>query len=147
MPLAPQRVLTQYGLQGVTTRDGLVAFLTRSTNQRSDGDYALGLYVMLSRARQLDDLFLVDLPERKVVESLLTSANPTLVQRMRHFEQQAKESTRVAQGIAHSLGWQLWDFELSSWRPIGIASLAGFMNQWKKWWCWLLDSMDWIFCH
>lgn len=107
MPLAPQRVLTQYGLQGVTTRDGLVAFLTRSTNQRSDGDYALGLYVMLSRARQLDDLFLVDLPERKVVESLLTSANPTLVQRMRHFEQQAKESTKVAQGIAHSLGWQL----------------------------------------
>ena len=107
MPLAPQKVLTQYGLQGVTTRDGLVAFLTRSTNQRSDGDYALGLYVMLSRARQLDDLFLVDLPEREVVESLLTSANPTLVQRMRDFEQRAEESAKVAQRIARSLGWPL----------------------------------------
>ena len=107
VPLAPQKVLTQYGLQGVTTRDGLVAFLTRSTNQRSDGDYALGLYVMLSRARQLDDLFLVDLPEREVVESLLTSANPTLVQRMRDFEQRAEESAKVAQRIARSLGWPL----------------------------------------
>ena len=107
MPLAPQKVLTQYGLQGVTTRDGLVAFLTRSTNQRSDGDYALGLYVMLSRARQLDDLFLVDLPDREVVESLLTSANPTLVRRMQQFEQRAVASRKVAQGIARSLGWQL----------------------------------------
>ena len=84
-----------------------MAFLTRSTNQRSDGDYALGLYVMLSRARQLDDLFLVDLPEREVVESLLTSANPTLVQRMRVFEQRAEESAKVAQRIARSLGWPL----------------------------------------
>ncbi len=105
--MAPQKVLTQYGLQGVTTRDGLVAFLTRSTNQRSDGDYALGLYVMLSRARQLDDLFLVDLPERKVVESLLTSANPTLVERMGYFEQRAEESRKVARRIARSLGWPL----------------------------------------
>ena len=46
-----RRFSTQYGLQGVTTREGLVAFLTRSTNQRSDGDYALGLYVMLSQSK------------------------------------------------------------------------------------------------
>ena len=56
IPLAPQKVLTQFGLQGITARSGIIAFLTHSGYQ-SPGDYALAVYVMMSRARQLEDVF------------------------------------------------------------------------------------------
>ena len=55
IPLAPRCVLTHYGLQGITAKNGLVAFLSKPSWMK-DPDYALAIYVMLSRPRKLDDL-------------------------------------------------------------------------------------------
>jgi len=84
-PLAPRNVLTHFGLQGVTARQGLVAFLSKPA-WMSNSDYGLAMYVMLSRARKLEDLHLVDLPERHIFEKFLHEHNPLLVERMRTFE-------------------------------------------------------------
>ena len=54
VPLAPRLVLTHYGLQGITAKDGIMLFLTRPPKM-TDSDYALALYVLLSRPRQLRD--------------------------------------------------------------------------------------------
>ena len=43
IPLAPQKVLTQFSLQGITARDGIITFLTQGGYQ-SQGDYALAVY-------------------------------------------------------------------------------------------------------
>ena len=85
IPLAPQKVLTQFGLQGITARDGIIAFLTQGGYQ-SQGDYAVAVYVMMSRARQLGDVFIVDLPKREIFEGFLQARNPTLVRRMQELE-------------------------------------------------------------
>ena len=106
IPLAPQKVLTQFGLQGITARDGIIAFLTQGGYQ-SSGDYALAVYVMMSRARQLDDVFIVDLPKREIFEGFLQAHNPTLVRRMQELEDMSHASEVVAENIARSVGWSL----------------------------------------
>ena len=106
IPLAPQKVLTQFGLQGITARDGIIAFLTQGGYQ-SSGDYALAVYIMMSRARQLDDVFIVDLPKREIFEGFLQAHNPTLVRRMQELEDMSRASEVVAENIARSLGWSL----------------------------------------
>lgn len=106
IPLAPQKVLTQFGLQGITARSGIIAFLTHSGYQ-SPGDYALAVYVMMSRARQLEDVFIVDLPKREIFEGFLQTHNPTLVRRMQELEDMSRSSEDVAEKIARSLGWSL----------------------------------------
>ena len=89
LPLAPRCVLTHYGLQGITARAGLVAFLSKPAWMK-DADYALAIYVMLSRPRKLDDLWIIDMPPRHMFQRFLHENNPLLVQRMQEFEQQAK---------------------------------------------------------
>ena len=106
IPLAPQKVLTQFGLQGITARNGIIAFLTHSGYQ-SQGDYALAVYVMMSRARQLDNFFIVDLPKREIFEGFLQAHNPTLVRRIEELEDMSRSSEDVAEKIAQSLGWPL----------------------------------------
>ena len=61
VPLAPRFVLTHYGLQGITAKHGIMLFLTRPPKM-TDSDYALALYVLLSRPRQLDDVHIPELP-------------------------------------------------------------------------------------
>ena len=99
-------MLTQFGLQGITARNGIIAFLTQS-NYQLPGDYALAVYVMMSRARQLDDVFIVDLPKREIFEGFLQAHNPTLVCRMGELEDMSRHSEDVAEKISRSLGWSL----------------------------------------
>ena len=109
VPLAPRCVLTHYGLQGVTARRGLVAFLSRPSWMR-DADYALAMYVMLSRPRKLDDLWIIDLPERDVFEGHLHAHNTTLVERMQQFEAQALRDESRALSYVRKLGWHSSEF-------------------------------------
>ena len=109
VPLAPRCVLTHYGLQGVTARRGLVAFLSRPSWMK-DADYALAMYVMLSRPRKLDDLWIIDLPERDVFEGHLHARNTTLVERMQQFEAQALRDESRALSYVRKQGWHSSEF-------------------------------------
>ena len=106
LPLAPRCVLTHYGLQGITARAGLVAFLSKPAWMK-DADYALAIYVMLSRPRKLDDLWIIDmpLPPRHMFQRFLHENNPLLVQRMQEFEQQAKLDETNALSYVSKLQW------------------------------------------
>lgn len=89
VPLVPRFVLTHYGLQGVTARNGILLFLTRPPKM-TDSDYALARYVLLSRPRQLADVHITgELPGREWFETKLVATNPVLVERMQFFEQQS----------------------------------------------------------
>lgn len=70
-----------------------------------DPDYALAMYVMLSRARKLEDLWLVDLPPRHMFESFLLDQNPLLVERMTEFQELAARSEESALRFPKYLGW------------------------------------------
>ena len=104
LPLAPRCVLTHYGLQGITARAGLVAFLSKPAWMK-DADYALAIYVMLSRPRKLDDLWIIDMPPRHMFQRFLHEHNPLLVQRMQEFEQQAKLDETNALSYVSKLQW------------------------------------------
>lgn len=108
-PLAPRNVLTHFGLQGVTARQGLVAFLSKPA-WMSNSDYGLAMYVMLSRARKLEDLHLVDLPERHIFEKFLHEHNPLLVERMRTFEAQALQDETNALRYIKRLDWHQQEY-------------------------------------
>ena len=104
LPLAPRCVLTHYGLQGITARASLVAFLSKPAWMK-DADYALAIYVMLSRPRKLDDLWIIDMPPRHMFQRFLHEHNPLLVQRMQEFEQQAKLDETNALSYVSKLQW------------------------------------------
>ena len=104
LPLAPRCVLTHYGLQGITARAGLVAFLSKPAWMK-DADYALAIYVMLSRPRKLDDIWIIDMPPRHMFQRFLHEHNPLLVQRMQEFEQQAKLDETNALSYVSKLQW------------------------------------------
>eukprot|EP00435_Cladocopium_sp_Y103_P048345 s4006_g14.t1 len=104
IPLAPRCVLTHYGLQGITARKGLVAFLTKPAWMK-DADYGLALYVMLSRARKLEDLWIIDLPPRGMFETFLHEHNKMLVARMKEFEARAADDEVEALPYLRKLGW------------------------------------------
>ncbi|CAK9076536.1 Transketolase [Durusdinium trenchii] len=105
VPLAPQRVLTHFGLQGITARSGLVAFLNQPPWMK-DGDYGLALYVMLSRATKLSDLWLIGVPERPYFEGFLHERNKTLVDRMSLFERLSVQSEQAAEKYIQKLLWR-----------------------------------------
>jgi len=103
--LAPQRVLTHFGLQGITARSGLVAFLNQPPWMK-DGDYGLALYVMLSRATKLSDLWLIGVPERPYFEGFLHEHNKTLVDRMSLFERLSVQNEQAAEKYIQKLLWR-----------------------------------------
>ncbi|CAK9002355.1 Uncharacterized protein SCF082_LOCUS7309 [Durusdinium trenchii] len=105
VPLAPQRVLTHFGLQGITARSGLVAFLNQPPWMK-DGDYGLALYVMLSRATKLSDLWLIGVPERPYFEGFLHEHNKTLVDRMSLFERLSVQNEQAAEKYIQKLLWR-----------------------------------------
>jgi hypothetical protein len=71
----------------------------------SAGDYFLALYVMLSRPTKLEDLLIVDLPDRSVFEQGLLQVS-TLAARMAYFEKRAEEGIPIAEGIMRdTLQW------------------------------------------
>ena len=105
VPLAPRFVLTHYGLQGITAKHGIMLFLTRPPKM-TDSDYALALYVLLSRPRQLDDVYIIgEMPEREWFETKLVEKNPVLVDRMRFFEERSATDVDRASRILAELGW------------------------------------------
>ena len=103
VPLAPQRALTHFG---IAARSGLVAFLNQPPWMMKDGDYGLALYVMLSRATTLSDLWLIGVPERPYFEGFLHERNKTLVDRMRLFERLSVESEPAAEKYIQKLDWR-----------------------------------------
>ena len=105
LPLAPRYVLTHYGLQGITARQGLLAFMSKPS-WVSQADYGLAMYVMLSRPTKLEDLWIVDLPPRNVFKNFLHEHNPPLVKRMREFEEQARMDEQKALKYVRRLSWQ-----------------------------------------
>ncbi|CAK9096081.1 Transketolase, partial [Durusdinium trenchii] len=105
VPLAPQRALTHFGLQGITARSGLVAFLNQPPWMK-DGDYGLALYVMLSRATKLSDLWLIGVPERPYFEGFLHEHNKTLVDRMSLFERLSVQNEQAAEKYIQKLLWR-----------------------------------------
>ena len=64
----------------------------------SDGDYFLAIYVLLGRATKLDDLLLVGVPARQLLEKGLL-ALPVLQQRMKPLEDRAAQDRAAAEGI------------------------------------------------
>ena len=74
-PLIHGMLRTAYAVQGLTLHGGVVVDLRRAGGL-GDDDWWLAIYVMLSRARQLTHLILVDFTEQ--VEDLLRrgSADP-----------------------------------------------------------------------
>ena len=84
----------------------MVAFLTKASYQ-SPADYVLAVYVMLSRARKLEDLFIVDMPDRDIFEGALRRLNPTLVARMEELQRMSAESLRGAKKDAAWLKWSI----------------------------------------
>ena len=105
IPLAPRHVLTHYGLQGITARSGLVAFLSKPAWMKESG-YALALYVMMSRPTKLDDLWIIDMPPRVMFETYLQEVNPVLVKRMEEFQKQAARDEENAVSYFTKLGWR-----------------------------------------
>jgi hypothetical protein len=107
IPLCPRYVNTHFGLQGQTARNGILAFL-KKPGEQTEGDYFLGVYVMLSRATKLTDILIVDLPDRSVFESSdekgLTNL-PRLQKRMQQFEELAKAGLEESASIMTKLGW------------------------------------------
>ena len=108
IPLAPRCVLTHYGLQGITAKNGLDAFVSKPAWMK-DPDYALAIYVTLSRPRKLDDLWIIDLPRRQMFEQLLHEQHPLLVQRMKEFKQQAQVDEMNALSYVSKLQWHQRD--------------------------------------
>ena len=74
-----------------------------------DPDYALAIYVTLSRPRKLDDLWIIDLPRRQMFEQLLHEQHPLLVQRMKEFKQQAQVDEMNALSYVSKLQWHQRD--------------------------------------
>jgi len=68
IPLAPAKVSTLYGLQGCTTKPGLLASwnLPKSLSQEQKW---LAIYVMLSRAPSFAQILSHGLPDRTVIEA------------------------------------------------------------------------------
>ena len=104
LPLAPRSVLGHFGLQGITARNGILTVLTKPPNT-TESDYALALYVLLSRATKLQDVYIVDLPERHWFERKLTETNPCLVERMRFFQHRSDASKLEGQRFLEKLNW------------------------------------------
>lgn len=75
LPLAPGGVLMHFGLQGITAKNGLVAFLSKPSWMK-DADYILAIYVVLSRLTKLEDLWIMDLPAQHFFEEPLHTHNP-----------------------------------------------------------------------
>ena len=71
-----------------------------------DADYALALYVMMSRATKLSDLHIVGLPDRRCFEGFLHDCNGRLVERMQNFEAISTRSMREAKAYITRLGWE-----------------------------------------
>ena len=95
LPLAPRYVLTHYGLQGITAKNGILLFLTKPPRV-APAEYVLALYVLLSRARKL---------YRSWFEEALVCHNPCLTQRMQFFEERSKRDVEAADLILSELGW------------------------------------------
>ena len=104
LPLAPRSVLGHFGLQGVTARKGILTVLTKPPNT-TESDYALALYVLLSRATKLQDVYIVDLPERHWFERKLTETNQCLVERMRFFQSRSDASKLEGKRFLDKLNW------------------------------------------
>jgi hypothetical protein len=107
LPLCPRYVNTHFGLQGQTARNGILAFLQKPA-ETSEGDYFLGVYVMLSRATKLSDILIVDLPERSLFESTDEKGLKNLARlqaRIQHFETLSEAGQEESKSIMHKLGW------------------------------------------
>ena len=83
---------TAYSAQGLTLEGGVVVDLRRAGGLQND-DWWLAIYVMLSRARKLDNLLLLGFTDQ--VEELLKRGPPVrLIEITRQLEERAKITVR-----------------------------------------------------
>lgn len=115
LPLAPQKVNTQFGLQGVTARQGMIAYLQKPQNM-DEGDHWLAVYVLLSRATKLDDLLISGLPP---IEFFQQGPGGTLLKHIADFEERAKQDVAKADAMLKSLGWPSAELLAASWHARG----------------------------
>ena len=89
-PLTHAMVRTAYSCQGLTLDGGIVVDLRRGGGLQDD-DWWLNIYVMLSRARRLDNLILLGLSQQ--VEDLLRKGPPErLVEIVKDLKRKAKKT-------------------------------------------------------
>ena len=89
-PLVHGKLRTAYAAQGLTLEGGVVVDLRRAGGM-DDDDWWLAIYVMLSRARRLENLILVGLTEQ--VENLLRRGPPAqLIKVTGELEGRARET-------------------------------------------------------
>ncbi len=115
IPLAPQKVNTQFGLQGVTARQGMIAYLQKPPMMHQ-GDHWLATYVLLSRATKLDDLLISGLPP---LEFFQQGPGGTLQKHIADFEERAKQDAAKADAMLKSLGWPSAELLAASWHARG----------------------------
>ena len=84
----------------------------KGANPKSDDDWWLDLYVMLSRATHSEDLLLMRAPD---VEFLLRGPPKTLKEALRKFAARTKACRKTAQALAAELGFQ--EFLPPGFRP------------------------------
>ena len=114
VPLAPQKVNTQFGLQGVTARQGMIAYLQPPIMH--EGDHWLATYVLLSRETKLDDLLISGLPP---LEFFQQGPGGTLQKHIADFEERAKQDAAKADAMLKSLGWPSAELLAASWHARG----------------------------
>ena len=105
LPLGLARTLTLYSMQGMTADPGLIAHWDIPANLSSDIKWLI-VYVMLSRARSLDQLRSMGMTTtiRKIIES---GAPIDLVQTFdRLFAAKIKQTKELATEASKSLGWR-----------------------------------------
>ena len=115
IPLAPQKINTQFGLQGVTARQGMIAYLHKPQSM-DEGDHWLATYVLLSRATKLDDLLISGLPP---LEFFQHGPGGTLQKHIADFEKRAKQDAAKADAMLKSLGWPSAELLAASWHARG----------------------------
>ena len=115
IPLAPQRINTQFGLQGITAQEGMIAYCYKHA-QLKPADYFLSVYVLLSRATKLKDLLLAGLPDRTWFATAIRDPGlAELRKRIMEFEERAKQDAVKADALIASFGWPTADALAASW--------------------------------
>ena len=105
-PFSHGRVITSTACQGRTLRAGVLIDCGRRTggaNPKSDNDWWLDLYVMLSRATRLEDLLLVRAPP---CEFFLQGPPSDLRQQLAKLSKRTDECRVRAAKLAEELGFE-----------------------------------------
>jgi hypothetical protein len=102
-PIMPSEVRTVHAAQGRTFRNKAIFDLGKAQGLCPDA-YWLNLYTMLSRPTRLEDMLLINLPDKEILEE---GPPKDLRDTLRRFEREAEElRVRIKEQLI-TLGWQV----------------------------------------